>query len=123
VTPRETVLRRGLVDWVALDRIHWDVAQANVGAPLSVIQKKVLELISSLVNEGLFALGDLTGTEGQFAPWDCPIDESIKRIRGVYVDNFDEQNVWPWYCWLDLTEKGARVAYEIERKSQSPSET
>jgi hypothetical protein len=76
------------------------------------------------VNEDLFDLGNLTGsTDGRFAPWDCPIDESINRIRGVYVDNFDDQNVWPRYCWLDLTKKGARLAHEIEMKCQSPSES
>jgi hypothetical protein len=123
VTPREKVLLRGLVDWVALDRIHWDVAQDNQGAPLSLVQTQTLELISSLVNEGLFELGDLAGKEGRFAPWDSPLDESIKRIRDVYVANFDDQNVWSWYCWLDLTEKGEQVAREIEARSQSPSDS
>ena len=122
MTPRENVLLRGLVDWVALDRIHWDVAQENHGAPLSVVQTKTLELIRSLVDEGLFELGDLTGNEGRFAPWDSTLDESIKRIRDVYVTNFDDQNVWPWYGWLDLTEKGERVAQEIEARSQSSGE-
>jgi hypothetical protein len=119
VTAREEVLLRGLVDWVALDRIHWDVAQENQGAPLSAIQTKTMELIRSLVNEGLFELGDLTGKESRFARWDSPLDESINRIRDVYVANFDDQNVWPWCCWLNLTEKGEQVALELEAKSQS----
>jgi hypothetical protein len=119
VTPRESVLLRGLVDWVALDRIHWDVAQANQGASLSVVQTRTLELIRSLVNEGLFELGDLSGPQGQFAAWDSPVDRSINRIQDVYVANFDAQNEWPWYCWLNLTEKGARLAQQIEAKSES----
>ncbi|MBV8349837.1 MAG: hypothetical protein JOZ49_20640 [Mycolicibacterium sp.] len=115
MTPREKVLRRGIVDWVALDRIHSDVAQENQGAPLSVVQTKTLELIRSLVNEGLFELGDLTGKEGRFAAWDSSLDESIKRIRDAYV----AKSVWRWCCWLSLTEKGEQVAREIEARTQS----
>ena len=51
VTAREIVLLRGPVDWIALDRIHWDVAQENPGSPLTVVQAKTLELIRSLVDE------------------------------------------------------------------------
>jgi hypothetical protein len=115
VTPREKVLRRGLVDWVALDRIHSDVAHENQGAPLSVVQAKTLELIRSLVNEGLFELGDLTGTEGRFAAWDSSLDESIKRIGDAYAAKM----AWRWGCWLSLTEKGEQVAQEIETRAQS----
>lgn len=122
MTARESVLLRGLVDWVALDRIHWDVSQENQWAPLSVVQIKTLELIRSLVNEGLAELGDLA-TKEEFTPWDSPLDESIERIRDVYVGHFHDENVWPWYSWLNLTEKGEKVAQEIESRSQSPSET
>jgi hypothetical protein len=44
-----------------LHRIHWDVAHENQGAPLPVIQTKTLELIRSVVDDGLVRLGDLTG--------------------------------------------------------------
>jgi hypothetical protein len=121
VTPRESVLLRGLVDWVALDRIHWDVAQAHEGAPLSVVQSKTLELIRSVVAEGLFELGEVAGNQG-FTRWDSPLDESIRRIRDIYVAKFDDRNVWPWFCWLNLTEKGERLAEEIESRSQSSLE-
>ena len=120
---RESVLLRGLVDWIALDRIHWDVSQENQGAPLSVVQAKTLELISSLVDEGLAELGDLASKDGEFAAWRSPLDESIERIRDFYVAHFHDDNVWPWYAWLNLTEKGERAAQEIESRSQSPSES
>ncbi|MGV0872053.1 hypothetical protein [Mycolicibacterium sp. XJ879] len=60
VTARESVLLRGPVDWIALDRIHWDVAQENPGSPLNVVQAKTLELIRSLVDEGIGALTSLS---------------------------------------------------------------
>jgi hypothetical protein len=118
VTPRESILLQGLIDWVALDRVHYDVAQANEGSPLSVVQSKTLELIQSLVGEGLFELGGVTTDDG-FIRWDGPLSESIKRIQDVYVTNFNDRNVWPWFCWLNLTEKGQRVAEDIESRSQS----
>lgn len=122
VTARESVLLRGLVDWIALDRIHWDVAQENQGAPLLVVQDKTLELIRSLVDEGLAELGDLASEDSKFAPWDSSLDESIERIRNVYVAHFHDENVWPWYAWLNLTEEGERVAQEIESSAQSRAE-
>jgi hypothetical protein len=119
MTSRDEVLLLGLIDWVALDRIHWEVARANPTEPLSVIQNKTIELIRSLVTEGLFDIGDLTADGGQFIQWDSTIDESINRTRDVYVDRFDEQNVWPWSVWLSLTEAGEPVAREIETRSPS----
>lgn len=122
VTARESALLRGLVDWVALDHIHWDVAQENQGSPLTVVQTKTLELIRSLVDEGLAELGDLASQDGAFTPWNSSLDESIERIRNVYVAHFHDENVWPWYAWLNLTEEGDRVAQEIESSTQSQAE-
>lgn len=76
------------------------------GAALSVVQNKTLELIQSLVSKGLFELGDITGEDGRFAPSRGTLNQSIQRVRDVYVARFDDQDVWRWYCWLDLTEKG-----------------
>lgn len=122
VRARESILLRGLVDWVPLDRIHWDVTQENQRAPLSVVQNKTLELIRSLVDEGLAELGDLASEDGEFTAWESSLDESIDRIRSVYVAHFHDENVWPWYAWLNLTEQGDRVAQEIESKRAVSSE-
>ena len=114
MSAREDVLRWGLVDWVELDRIHGYVAREFPGQPLSVIQNKTLDLIHSLVSDGMFKLGDLK-QGSRFTAWNTPLDESIQRIREVYVANFDDKNTWPWFCWLAITEKGLRVAEAIER--------
>ncbi|NDJ91278.1 hypothetical protein [Mycolicibacter kumamotonensis] len=114
---REEVLLSGLVDWVALDRIHGFVAQENRGDVLSVIQEKTLELIRSLVGDGLFDVGDLQGEGGEFVSWETSVDESIQRIRHVYVSNFDDRYAWGWSCWLSLTAKGQRVADGLSRTS------
>jgi hypothetical protein len=119
MSTREKVLLRGLVDWVALDRIHWDVSQDNVGASISVIQEKTLELLRSLAADELFRLGDLSGPEGTFTPWAVPLDEAISRIRDVYVSNFSDTNTWPWYCWIDLTDEGEAEAEAIAASAQA----
>jgi hypothetical protein len=73
-----------------------------------------LDLIRSLVSNGMFKLGGLNDN-CRFTAWSAPLDESMQRIRDVYVTNFDDHNTWPWFCWLDLTEKGQQVA---ERSKQ-----
>ena len=110
---REEVLVRGLIDWVALERVRRRVARENAGEPLSVIQDKTLDLIRSLVSDGIFEVGDLMGEGGRFVAWKTPLDESIQRIRDVYVTKFEDEKEW-WCCWLRLTDKGQQVAEAIE---------
>jgi hypothetical protein len=119
MSARDEILTDGLIDWVELHRIHWRVARENAGEPLSVIQDKTIDLIRSLVSDGLFEVGDLNGKECRFAAWNTPLDESIQRIRDVYVTNFDDQNTWPWFCWLQITDKGLQVAEAIEAGAES----
>src|SRR4051794_4783473 len=106
---REKVILWGLVDWVELERVHDVIAQANPTDSVSVVQYKTLELIRSLVSERVFLVGDLNGPDHRFAAWNCTLDESLQRIRGEYVDRFEDTRTWPWYCWLDLTDEGVRI--------------
>jgi hypothetical protein len=69
MTARDEVLLRGLIDWVALERVHSRVARENAGESLAVIQDKVLDLIRSLVTDGLVELGDLATGNGRFGAW------------------------------------------------------
>jgi hypothetical protein len=118
VTAREEVLLLGLIDWVALERVHAHVAWENSGEPLSVIHEKVLDLIRSLVSDGLFEVGDLDTEDHRFGAWDNPLDESLQRIREVYTKEFDDESAWWFICWLDLTEKGLQVAETIEANAE-----
>ena len=119
MSARDEVLLRGLIDWVALERVHRRVAGENAGEPLATIQDKVLDLIHSLVTDGLFELGDLATPNHRFGAWDAPLDESIQRIRDVYVNQFDDDPEWWFYCWLKLTEKGRKLAEAIEANQDS----
>jgi hypothetical protein len=35
----------------------------------------------------------------------------------VYVDGFEEDTVWPWYVWLNLTAKGDAAATQIDSRA------
>lgn len=119
MSAREEVLLLGLVDWVALSSVHGAVEKENPGEPLAVVQDKVLDLIRSLVTDGLFELGDLATGNGRFGAWDTPLDESIQQIRDVYVNQFDDDPEWWFYCWLSPTENGLKAAEAIEARQDS----
>jgi hypothetical protein len=119
MSARDEVLLRGLIDWVALQRVHSRVAREHPGEPLAVIQDKVLDLIRSLVTDGLFEVGDLATEDSRFGAWATPLDESIERIRDAYVENFDDETKWWFVCWLESTEKGQQVAEAIKASQDS----
>jgi hypothetical protein len=119
MSAREDVLLRGLIDWIALERVHSRVARENAGQPLAVIQDKVLDLIRSLVTDGLCKLGDLATADHRFGAWDAPLDESMQKIRDVYVNQFDEDSEWWFYCWLKLTEEGVQAAEGFQATQDS----
>jgi hypothetical protein len=115
-TARESILIEGLDDWVDLGRIHRNVAQASPSLSLSEVQQKTLDTIRSLVSDGLFELGDLSGKGGHFVSWQASLEDSMKIIYDVYITHFDDRDLWYWYCWLNLTTKGEQVAEPLERR-------
>jgi hypothetical protein len=123
MSARDGVLLRGLIDWVPLSQVHGVVEQEHPGEPLAVIQDKVLDLIRSMVADGLFELGDLATADHRFGAWDAPLDESIQQIRDVYVNQFDDDPAWWFYCWLCPTEKGLKAARAIEASQESVADS
>ncbi len=55
----------------------------------------------------------------RFGAWDAPLDQSIQQIRDVYVNQFDDDPEWWFYCWLNPTEKGLKAAEAIEASRDS----
>ena len=53
-----------------------------------------------------------------FVPWLGSPDETLSRIRSVYVDGYDNTDVWEWYCLLELTRKGELFARAMENRVQ-----
>ena len=107
---REELLTSGLSDWVHLYEVHSQVEHDNPGASSDQVQAETLDTIRSLVADGLFEIGDLSGPGGQFAAWKTPLEESIRRISKVYLDHFEDETAWIWVFWFALTDKGRQVA-------------
>lgn len=82
--------------------------------PTHEIQRLTLAMIRELVSEGMCVLGVPRGRPNpQFEPWDLPLDAAMAKIEDAYVYHFDD--VWGWrtMCWLDVTEKGKKLALEL----------
>lgn len=129
ITPRE-VVRRGLLlealgQPVDLNAVDWYVKQRNPSAAPSEVQNETLEVIRSLVNDGLARLGaqvmlgeHLGGvaTEGErFVAWDQPLERSMHKISHVYLKHYDDPERWMYAAWLQLTDKGQEFARSIEQ--------
>jgi hypothetical protein len=112
------VLVYGTIDWVELGQIHWRVKEVSPDMPVDVVQQRTLELIADLVRGGLMVVGSIdTGAYG-FVAWECPVEEALSRIRAVYVDRFDDESAWEWFCLLELSRSGTVLARTIEAQTQ-----
>jgi hypothetical protein len=108
------VLIYGTVDWVELGQIHWRVKEVSPDVPVEVLQQRTLELIAELVGGGLAVVGSIDTEAYGFVAWDCSVEEAVSRIRAVYVDGFDDERAWEWFCLLELTRRGTVLAEAIE---------
>lgn len=129
-TPREKVrhglLLDGLGDPLDLNAVDWHVKQQNPAASPSEVQDETLEVIRSLVSDGLFKLGSAkvlgahpggVATEGErFVPWNEPLDHAMRKISHVYVKHYDDPERWMYSASLQLTDKGEQLARSIEDK-------
>ncbi|MHA7650061.1 hypothetical protein ACX9NE_09985 [Mycobacterium sp. ML4] len=120
---REGLLIEGLRDWIHLSEMHslfmWHTGPPR---PAHEVQQLTLNMIRELVSEGLFVLGVPRGRrKPQFEAWDLPLDAAMAEIEDAYVTHFDD--VWGWrtVCWLDLTEKGKKLALELYHADETES--
>lgn len=113
------VLVYGTIDWVELGQIHWRVKEVSPDAPIDVVQQRTLELIAELIRGELVLVGSIDTSLYGFVAWECSAEEAINRIRAVYVDGFDDESVWEWFCLLELTRRGTVLARAIEAQATS----
>ncbi|MGC2654013.1 MAG: hypothetical protein WA317_10550 [Mycobacterium sp.] len=126
-TVRRGLLLDGLGKLVDLNAVDWHVKHQNPSASPSEVQHETLEVIRSLVSDGLFRLGGVhsegehlggvvpAGSE-RFDPWDRLLDHSIRTISHVYVKHYDDPERWMYSAWLQLSDKGEQLARSIEEK-------
>lgn len=121
-TAHEDVRRELLLDSLgrpadlnAVDRL---VRQHNPSGSPAEVQSETIEVIRSLVSEGLFRLGSMRGerehSPDRFVPWGQKLDHSIHKITHVYVKHYDDPERWMFSAWLQLTDKGEELAKSIE---------
>ncbi len=118
-TPREKarngLLLDGLVKPVDLNAVDWHVRQQNPSASPTEVQNETLEIIRSLVNDGMFRLGAIT--EGHvFVASDQPLEHSMQKISHVYVRHYGDPEEWIFSVWMELTDKGGQLARSLEAK-------
>lgn len=114
---RGAVLMDGLDDWVQFYRVHRLVYLANPDATVADVQAEALKTVADLANAGLYQIGTVGLSDTGFVPWDIPLAEAIERIRAEYVGRFDENGVWDYVCWINLTDKGKQVAESLLPKA------
>jgi hypothetical protein len=112
---KDNLLIEGLQDWISLSEVHSSfLPKTGSPRPLHELQQLTLNMIRELISEGLFELGSAAGTKRnpRFAPWDLPLDAAMAKIEDAYVIHFDDRWNWVTMCWLNLTDKGEKLALE-----------
>jgi hypothetical protein len=116
---RTELLISALYDWVPLAEIDSRIIDNHITESLAAQQDFALQLIRSLVEDGLMEIGDLPDPGRKLITWDLPLDDALKRISDRFIGHYDDVAMWGFSVWLDLTEAGKRVATELEKSKAS----
>ncbi|WP_236055996.1 hypothetical protein [Mycobacterium sp. SM1] len=111
---RRELLLDGTADCVDLSMVDSSVTRQHPSASLAEIQNETLAVIRSLVSDGLFVLGAMSGEGGRWEPWDEPLEESMRKIAEVYLNHYDDPSAWIWYAWMKLTDEGRKAAQALQ---------
>jgi hypothetical protein len=121
---KEGLLIEGLRDSLHLSEVHASFfSRTSPPRPVHELQQLTLSMIRELVSEGLFVLGEIEGPKRKpcFVPWDLPLDEAMAEIEDAYVTHFDDRRNWMTMCWLNLTDKGKKLALELYHADEPDS--
>lgn len=123
---RHALLLDALGDPVDLNSVDWHVKQQNRSATPAEVQNETLDVIRSLVGDGLFRLGRAVvlgehlggvAAEGErFVAWDQSLEHALHKISHVYIRHYDDPERWMYAVFLQLTDKGEQLARSLERK-------
>src|SRR5271156_2652616 len=97
---RDNLLLKGLGKPVALNAVDWKIKQQNPSASDSEVQHETLDVIRSLVDDGLFRLGDVD--QHQFVASKRPLHRSMHKISRRYVKHYENPQGWMYFAWLSL---------------------
>jgi len=108
---RDELLLDGVVEAINLAGIHSRVRQHYPFASEAELIDETVETIRSLVNDGLMEAGYL-GDKSRFIPE--PLDRWMQQLTDAYVTHHEETAEWVFSYWLNLTDKGRRIALSTE---------
>lgn len=56
-------------------------------------------------------IGDIFGaSDERVVPWDLSIDAAMDRVRDLFVDHYDEPDLYDFRIWLQLNPAGEQAA-------------
>jgi hypothetical protein len=112
---RENILLKGLGKPVALNAVDWKIKHDNPSASTSEVQDETLEIIRTLVDDGLFKLGGVR--KHRFVTSKRSLHRSMHQISHQYVDHYDDPKRWMFSAWMELTSKGEQLALSLEQRA------
>ncbi|MHA7665980.1 hypothetical protein [Mycolicibacterium sp. HS_4_1] len=111
---REELLYAGLADWVSLAEANSIASTGFPELPEEQRRELVVNTLRAMVVNGLFVAGGLDTSDGKFAPFDEPLEQTVANIRSTYVEQYDTAR-WAFRFWFDLTDRGTAEATSTER--------
>jgi len=115
IQTRESLLVKGLGRPVALNAVDWKVKHDNPLASAAEVQDGTLEVIRTLVDDGLVKLGAVH--RHRFVASKRPVNRTMRRISRHYVGHYDDPKAWMFSAWMKLTNEGKRVALSLEQRA------
>jgi hypothetical protein len=112
---RENLLLKGLGKPVALNAVDWKIKHDKPSASASEVQDETLEVIRTLVDDGLFKLGAVRNH--RFVSSKRSLDRSMHQISHQYVDHYEDPMRWMFSAWMKLTNKGEQLALSLEQRA------
>lgn len=87
------------------------IDRKELAGTVAARQELVLSTIRSLLDDGLMKIGNILGaSDERVVPWDLTVDDAMERVRNLFVDHYDEDTLWDFTIWLQLTPAGERLA-------------
>jgi hypothetical protein len=112
---RENLLLKGLGKPVALNAVDWKIKHDKPSASAAEVQDETLEVIRTLVDDGLVKLGAVRNH--RFVSSRRSLDRSMHQISHQYVDHYDDPERWMFAAWMMLTSKGQQLAQSLEQRA------
>ncbi|MBI5337471.1 MAG: hypothetical protein HZB45_07275 [Mycolicibacterium rufum] len=105
---RSDLLLDALVMPINMGHINSQALERLPSASLSERQRAIVDVLQSLVDDGLVVTGYPGQDDDTFVIE--PFAETLREVKRTFFDRYDEPSEWIWSCWIKLTEKGVQIA-------------